>query len=578
MKSQFAVLWRAFFAQFFTSESATSDVLVPQAMIGAITFLLPPGIFLLVAVFPEYENIVQFRPRQIDEARMRIAMVLIGYAMVTIGFVAVFVWEGLTFERRDAMVIGPLPLRDSTIINAKLAALGVLLGCAAAAINVLTALPFASVTANHLGLASFVRDTAALLSATVGGATFVFASLVSTRALVMLLGSPRIAARLGSFFQFTFVTAMLCFIMLTPRLLSTSRAAFLEDAAGNFNPHAWFLGLFEHLHGSSEAAFALLAQRAIIALVIALIAGVALSIVSVHHQLQRALVPVASAGSLGRAVISRTVARWCVGRDPIAQATSEFIVLTIARNRPQQAPIAIAAAIGLAFVIAGLSRTAIRFDGTMAPTSAVLWVPLVLAYWMAMGLRAAFFVPSELPAAWSFRANAPAISSSFWFAARAAMIGLLLPPIVALSALLAVLVGWRVAAWHTLVVALLTVLLVQVVMLTFAQIPFTRSYEPGQMKLRLRWPIYMVACYAFAYGPLRFELRMLTPPRAGSLLMMAAWLAVAIVVLHAIGRRKARTWTVDAPEMMAPDFERLSVLDLGQSPARARLISNGEAQ
>jgi hypothetical protein len=577
MKSQFAVLWRAFFAQLFTSESATSDLQFRQAMIGGITFLLPPGIFILVSVFPEYENIVQFRPRLIDEARLRIAMVLVGYAMVTVGFVAIFVWEALTFERRDAMVVGPLPLRGSTIISAKLAALGALLGCATAAINVLTALPFASVTANHLGLASFVRDTGALLAANIGGATFVFASLVVTRALVMLLGSPRVAARLGSLFQFAFVAAMLCFIMLTPRMLSISRAAFLAQADTNLNPLAWFLGLFEHLHGSPEPQFGLLAQRAIAALAIALIAGVLVSIVSVHHQLQRALVPVASAGSLGRAFISRTVARGCVGRDLIAQATSEFILLTIARNRLQQAPMAIAAAIGLAFIVGSLSGTAIRFDGTMPPTSAVLWVPLALAYWMAVGLRAAFFVPSELAAAWSFRANAPVLSASYWSATRAAMIGILLPPMVALSALLALLVGWRIAAWHTLFVALMTVLLVQVAMLTFAQIPFTRAYEPGHMKLRTRWPFYTVACYVFASLPVRIEMQALAPVRPAAMVVRLVGIVVMILVLDAIGRRKARTWTVDTPEVSVSDAERLSVLDLGASASTA-LASNGETQ
>src|SRR4030088_2047045 len=105
--SPFSTLWRAFLAQCFTSESATSDAQLHQTMIWALTFLLPPGLFMMVTVFPDYERIVQFHPRLVDEARMRLALVFVYYAMVTVGFVAVFLWDGLTFERRDAMVIGP---------------------------------------------------------------------------------------------------------------------------------------------------------------------------------------------------------------------------------------------------------------------------------------------------------------------------------------------------------------------------------------------------------------------------------------------------------------------------------------
>src|SRR5215470_2478665 len=104
--SPFRILTRAFLLQLFTNESAISDAQLRQAMIWGITLLLPPGLFLMVTIFPEYENMVAYHPKLIDEARLRIALVLVMYAMATIGYIAVFVWEGLAFERRDAMVIG----------------------------------------------------------------------------------------------------------------------------------------------------------------------------------------------------------------------------------------------------------------------------------------------------------------------------------------------------------------------------------------------------------------------------------------------------------------------------------------
>jgi hypothetical protein len=41
------------------------------------------------------------------------------------------------------------------------------------------------------------------------------------------------------------------------------------------------------------------------------------------------------------------------------------------------------------------------------PRTIVFWIPLVLAFWVVVGLRTSLFVPSELSAAWTFHTNAP---------------------------------------------------------------------------------------------------------------------------------------------------------------------------
>jgi hypothetical protein len=571
--SPFAILTRAFLAQLFTSESATSDTQLHQATILGLTFLLPPGIFLMVAVFPEFENVVLYHPALIDQARLRIALLLIMFAMVTIGCIAVYVWEGLTFERRDAMVIGPLPLRASTVIGAKVAALAMLLYGAALAINILTAVPFGAVVANHFGVAGFLRDGAALLATSIGAATFVFTSLVVTRALVTLLGTPRMAARLGSLLQFAFVAGILCFVTLLPALASLKREEFLAVAPASLNPASWFLGLYEYLHGSPESGFAILAGRATLALAGSLIGAIGLSIVSVQRQLQRALAPVASASALGRALISRTLAGWLLGRDVVARGTADFILLTIARNRAQQGPIAISAAIGLAMIVvavSGIGGTNGRFWAVPA-TADLLRVPLVLAYWTAVGMRAAFFVPSELPAAWSFRTNALEATRSYWSATRAAMVAFVLPPTLAATALIGPLVGWRLLICHVPFVMVMTMLLAQLLTLTVSHIPFIRAYEPGHARLRTRWPIYLLGMTLFATVPTRIELRLLTaaPPSLAAMVAFVVVPLLLLVLLDAMGRRRARRWTVEEPEQSAADWERLNVLDLGPTPARA---------
>lgn len=560
--SPFAVLCREFFAQFFVSESATSDTQHRQSLIRAISILLPVGLFMTMFAFPDYEGVVVLRPRLIPEARLKLAIAFVTWSMVTNGYLAVVAWEGLTFERRDAMVLGPLPLRLSTVTAAKLTALAALVVSMSAVLSLTTGLPFAAVTANHLGTTEFLRAGTAHLMATNVAAIFVFASLVLLRGLMMLTGSPRLVSRLGSLLQFAFVALLLCIVLL-PASVGHSRAAFLASEANRWNPIAWFVALFEHLHGTAEAGFAPLVARAWIGLAVAVVGAALISIVAVRHQMVRALAPAASTGALGKARISRLLARGLAGRDPIAHATSEFILLTVARNRAQQAPIATAAAFGLAATIITLASASRHVSfWTPRPTADMLAVPLLFAYSLTVGLRTAFFIPSELPAAWSFRTSAPAGTRAYWRATRAAMIAFVAPAILAITALQAIMLGWQAAAAHALFACAMLVLLVQAIVLTLDSIPFTRPYEPGHLKLRSRWPFYLIGLYVFAYWPAQLEVSLFaTPERATA---VAVVILALIATLEVAGRWRATRWSVEAPEDSADDATALiSVLDIG---------------
>src|SRR5438093_4041075 len=142
--SVFGVLCRAFFERFFASESVTSDVQLRQTLIWVLAFLLTPGVLLLLQLFPAYQYVViraiRFHTYDIvDDMLEWIAGIFVVYSMVTVGLATVFVWDTLSFDHRDAMVLGPLPLKGRTIITAKLVALGVFLLAAALPMNLLNA-------------------------------------------------------------------------------------------------------------------------------------------------------------------------------------------------------------------------------------------------------------------------------------------------------------------------------------------------------------------------------------------------------------------------------------------------------
>ena len=254
--------------------------------------------------------------------------------MVTVGLIAAFVWETLTFGLRDAMVLGPLPLSGRRIIGAKLIALGAFLLGTSAAVNVMTGVPFGFVTGNRFGVMTLLRNSAAFLVATLGASVFVFTAMVTLKGTVTLVVGPRFADRFGAWVQWFFVTALLCFVILLPSLESNSELVKMDP--GGVLPITWFVALFEWVRGSPVVEWRALAGRAPLATTATVTGAILVSIAGFRSQMRRALAPSASTGVLGNAAVGRTLARWMAGSHEVARATADFVLLSIARGRDVQ--------------------------------------------------------------------------------------------------------------------------------------------------------------------------------------------------------------------------------------------------
>jgi hypothetical protein len=132
--------------------------------------------------------------------------------MVTTGLITVFIWDTLVFDKRDAMVLGPLPVPGRTVVFAKLAALATFLLGAALLVNLTSGMPFGLVTGgkrwpHHQTHAGHIRRHD-------GGAVFIFSTLVIVRGLLVLLVGPQFSASIGSALQFVFLSGVLCFMMV----------------------------------------------------------------------------------------------------------------------------------------------------------------------------------------------------------------------------------------------------------------------------------------------------------------------------------------------------------------------------
>lgn len=503
-RTAFRLLFREFFAQLFLTEWSASDHQLRKGMIGVFAFLVTPGVFIPLQLSGPFGFASLRDPALLDALTRLMAAIFLAYAMVTIGVIAAFEWDALVFDRRDAMVIGPLPVDGPIVVAAKASALAALLFIAAASINGLTAITFSFVATAHQSIWATARMCGAHVIATMTASVFVFAALVIVRSLVGLSGRGRVVV--GSILQFAVISALLCFLVFAPtavRLEFPRRAALVRTVAvqmqpvPSWSPTNWFAALYDELRGGphpGDARQALVAVGMTFGAALAALAAIA---VGYRRQLQLALTP----ASRNRAPTIRrlpgTLARLCAGRDRTAQALSGFVITTLARNRAQQASVAMSAAIAVVMITVDLS---VHRSELASRLSAFSPLPFLLLFWIGVGLRASFFVPAELPAAWILRFGRDVTSGRVRHATNRAALAVVLLPITVLCATAVSVAGgpWAVAR-HAAVAIAATLFLVEAIAATVRFVPYSRPYQPGHARLKTRWPLYGIGAYAFAY-------------------------------------------------------------------------------
>src|SRR5690349_9037112 len=127
-KIQFRVLYREFLFRIVDLELLSSHAqgdasrLLGQfaAFLVFISFVLSLGALDFGSGHPT--------PAQLMAARWKIEHSLVSIMMVAVGVLTVLSWDSTFPDRRDLLVLGPLPVRRSTLFFAKCAAMATALG------------------------------------------------------------------------------------------------------------------------------------------------------------------------------------------------------------------------------------------------------------------------------------------------------------------------------------------------------------------------------------------------------------------------------------------------------------------
>jgi hypothetical protein len=463
------------------------------------------------------------------------------FFMLLIGFIAVFEWDVIFPDARDYANLMPLPVRIRTLFLAKFASLFLFVSLFAVAINALSVFThaFYLVKWQSNSLAYGLRFMGVHLLANFAALYFFFFLNVLLIGLLMNVLGYRLFRRLSVTIRSTFLAAYVFFLVmyLTGTVLfAPSFGKFLSLKAGHAGflylfPPMWFTGLYESLIGNKDSFFRPLAALAGLSLV----GAVGLFYVAMGMGYRRYLKHMAAARvSRPRLVRIRTRLRDAFDAvflpHPVQRAVYHFTEQTLRKSMFHKVRLAsfLAVAFGLILVLI-LPRPEI-FRQAAVPSRTLLAAPLILGFFLLIGIRGVIQIPSVLEANWVFRLTEARVKRHYFSSLRKVILLRALIPLFFLLFIFYTLVWDPVTAlYHCLYGCAVSVVLMEVLFSKQRKIPFTCAYLPGRERIQLFWLAYTLMFLGYVFVLTALESTLLRNPAA-----LPYFFAVVLILLTGI--------------------------------------------
>jgi hypothetical protein len=548
--SRFRVLHRVFYLRVIDLEVLSADgdthKLMGQfaALFAAVSLLFTAPLIFAAGRWPQ-------------SAVWTMEHLLIATTMVVIGVLTVLNWDSVFPDRRDILVLAPLPIRAPTLFWAKVSALAAVLGISIIALNVFTGIfwPFLfSPVASYLRAA---RSLAAYWIAITVAGGFVFGSILSLQGLTSLVLPRQIFLRLSALLQAAVFSLLLIVYFLEPSLESIDAlTAPQNQRLLAWLPSYWFLGLFQLLNGSMLPAFAPLARRAWIGFAAAALLAGATVLLSYFHALRKTIeqpdiLPAARgikwAPRLGNA---------------LQTAMMMFSLRGLLRSRQHRVILSFYLGVGFAVVLAVVKNPFAAPVASHAKPAAQMGMPLIAASILVMcvvvgGIRIVSAIPIALRANWIFRLTELRGVPKYLGSVRRSFLAIGVAPVwLAFAALLLWVGPWPLVVKHLLVLALFGAILVQLCALGSRKIPFTCSYLPGKGNIQFVFWGCVMLLVRLVLEAARMERQSLDQP------LHYAALVISLLAAWTILRWRATIQARSAPTLYFEDVNPAEVITL----------------
>jgi hypothetical protein len=509
---QFRVLYRVFWMRVIDLELLSADA-DPTRLIGQFA-----TVFITLSVFLAFPVLLLAGHRMPLTGTWTAEHFFIETTMTVAGLIAVLSWDSAFPDRRDVLVLAPLPVRASTLLLAKIAALFAAPCLAMIAFNLFVgvAWPLLFISGDGGFFGALRSWPAYWITIFAAGGFFVF-TVLAIQGLAANLLPRQLFLRLSALLQAGTLCLLLSVYFLEPSLESPAALT----APGNqrllaWLPSYWFLGLFQQLNGSMHPALAPLARRGWIGLAVSALGAGAALLLSYFRTLpkiveQPEILPGARTGPWSPPF-----------GNSLRGAITSFTLRTLLRSRQHRMILSFYLGIGLAIVVGyvktplgGLALATTGINITLLLASILMMILTILA------LRVVASIPISLPANWIIRVTQVRPAHHYQRAVRFSWLALGVAPVLLILAgsLLAV-CPWRPVLGHLVTMLLLGILLIELCLYTFQKIPFTCSYLPGKANLHfVFWACLLVFIRLLNEGA-KFESRMLNHPLSCMLMIL----------------------------------------------------------
>jgi hypothetical protein len=456
----------------------------------------------------------------------------IATTMLVIGLVTVISWDSTFPDRRDVMVLSPLPLTPRTILLAKLCASAAVLGLAALALNIASGLMMALLMGAQEGPAwGFLQSLPAWGFTLAAASIFLYGSVLIMQGLTALVLPRRLFLRVSAFLQLAAFGLFLGVYFVQPSLPDAAAMAAPENHwILACSPSYWFYALFNQLNGSLPRGSAWIAYRAWIGLIVA-VSGAAGSLLLCYiHTMKKTIEqPDLVPGAGGFHWTPR------VGNQ-LQTAVTHFSIRALTRSRQHR----VAFAFYLAIVL-GLALSLLRSELARPPEMSLDFViaTLLMILFAVAGLRNVFSLPISLTANWVLRTTQLRPSPDYVAATRRALLVIAASPAWMLAASLSLHVRPAgQAAIHLVVLAVAGCIVTESCLIGFYKVPFTCSYLPGKANIQVAFWGFLIVLLVVIVPCAEFELRALQSPLKSG--WMIATLAAALAALFAFNQCNAK--------------------------------------
>ncbi|MCR4409919.1 MAG: hypothetical protein QHH43_05270 [Candidatus Saccharicenans sp.] len=530
------ILTRHFFRRLFLNETVFFEEQMVQKTIGIIAILsifpayIADSLMFIYLLFPE-------RGAAWAETAMFTTLI-----MLLIGLITLFEWEVMFLDRRDYLNLMPLPVRPLTVFSAKFISLVMFIGLFTVGINSISSLVFAMYLSESRAyglLSAFVLLLVHLLVMLAAGC-FIFFSMALLVGLFNILLRGRVFQRLLEIIRFGLIVAhifIIYFFVLDTRWIGQrfENIQALKDTPTSFMmnfPPLWFTGLYQVLMGNREPFFRSLASRALVSLASVVGGFFLITVVSYGRYLKK----VSPEGarhfrpSWLRGIIE-PIFNFTILRNSVQRAMFWFYHSVLTRSRMHRHRIMSYLGLGLGISLIMLVSTGKYF--WKYHSGSMLSLPLVLTFFLLVGVREASSLPVDQPASWAFIISEAKEKWPYFSALRKSVfILLILPLYLAIFAFYSFLWGWRMAGIHGLYCLVFAILLLEVLFFQHRKFPFACSYVPGKSKVHYLWLVYVFSFVAYVSIPRAIEPAFLNRPWRLIFLYLAIVLVLAALRLY----------------------------------------------